>query len=359
MQPLRTLSEVDELWAAARAAERVDLAAAERIYTDLLTAAPECPTAWLALGGFHYNCGRLAEAEKVLRQALNRSPPGAEWEAKMRFTIAIAQLATGRDALQAWEGMRWRTAAWSLWRPSHAATEWRGGPLKGRLFVLGEQGLGDEIHFARYGLELARAGLNVTYVCSPILASLFRDAGLAVHARRVENEMPEMADGDRWVMAFDVPARAKLRLRNLPPAPYLQTPEAMVMRGRIGVMTKGNAGHPQDYHRSLPPEAAERLLALDGALSLHPHDTGALGFGITAKMIAGLDLVITVDTAVAHLAGAMGKPVWILLPAFATDWRWGREGDRTPWYPSARLYRQEVAGDWAGVLDRVEADLQR
>ena len=124
---------------------------------------------------------------------------------------------------------------------------------------------------------------------------------------------------------------------------------------RIGLMTRGSPGHLNDAHRSLPAEQAARLAALPGAASLHPDDTGAGDMTETADLIAGLDLVISVDTSVAHLAGAMGKPTWILLPTIGLDWRWGLAGRRTAWYPQARLFRQPRINDWPGVVDAVLA----
>jgi len=103
----------------------------------------------------------------------------------------------------------------------------------------------------------------------------------------------------------------------------------------------------------MPEAEARRLLALPGAISLHPEDTGAADFQDTADIIAGLDLVISVDTSVAHLAGAMGKPVWVLVAAHAIDWHWLRDRSDSPWYASARVFRQAAPGDWASVVDRV------
>ncbi|MBS0331803.1 MAG: hypothetical protein JSS35_03470, partial [Proteobacteria bacterium] len=150
---------------------------------------------------------------------------------------------------------------------------------------------------------------------------------------------------------------AGLSLEQIPKAPYLRPPAgAPAEGGGVGVLTRGRPEHPNDANRSLGPEAAARLLALPGARSLHPDDTGAADFADTAALIAPLDLVISVDTAVAHLAAAMGKPTWILLPAFMNDWRWMEARSDSPWYPTARLFRQPAMDSgWSPVLDDVEA----
>jgi ADP-heptose:LPS heptosyltransferase len=123
-------------------------------------------------------------------------------------------------------------------------------------------------------------------------------------------------------------------------------------------MARGNPVHGNDANRSLPAEAEAELHALPGdVVALAPEETGAADFADTADLIAGLDLVISVDTAMAHLAGAMGKPCWVLLPAAWQDWRWLRGRKDSPWYPSLRLYRQRTAGDWREVLDEVRRDL--
>jgi ADP-heptose:LPS heptosyltransferase len=124
-------------------------------------------------------------------------------------------------------------------------------------------------------------------------------------------------------------------------------------------MTRGNPGHANDAHRSLPDDFGRELLALPGAVDLDPSSTGARDFQDTAEIVAGLDLVISVDTSVAHLAGAMGKPVWILLPAVSVDWRWMSARADTPWYPSARLFRATEAGGWRAVMDEVGAAMAK
>jgi hypothetical protein len=144
-------------------------------------------------------------------------------------------------------------------------------------------------------------------------------------------------------------------LQGLPAAAYL--PGRAGGQG-VGVLSRGRpTPGGVGEHRALPDDMAERLLGLPGAVSLHPDDTGARDFADTAEIVRGLERVVSVDTAVAHLAAAMGKPTWILLPAVGTDWRWLRDRRDSPWYPSAELFRQQRPGDWEPLLAEVERRL--
>jgi hypothetical protein len=235
-----------------------------------------------------------------------------------------------------------------LGMPTHAGAaypEWLGEDLKGkRLAVCAEQGFGDQLMFGRYLSRLRERGAEVMILCDPrAVARTFEAAGYLT--RPLFNDRP-LPQADCWTFFGSLPYR--LGLGPPPQAEYLSF--ALSSGGGVGVMTAGNPLHPNDAHRSLSPDQAAELLRLGRDLS--PASTGALDFLDTAEIVAALDLVITVDSAVAHLAGAMGKACWVLLPWKGLDWRWA-DGIRSPWYPSMRLFRQPKPGDWRSVLEAV------
>jgi hypothetical protein len=179
---------------------------------------------------------------------------------------------------------------------------------------------------------------------------------------------------------MSLPLRLGLRSQALPLArAYLRPPEGEAPAGlqqphtddkpRVGLVWAGQPRHTNDHRRSLPALALTALLRVDTvnwfSLTVGARQGDIAGrsdivdlapaladFADTARAVQMLDLVVTVDTAVAHLAGAMGKPVWLLLPKVG-DWRWGRSGDTTPWYPATRIFRQSRLGDWSDVLEQV------
>ncbi|MFN3583133.1 glycosyltransferase family 9 protein [Phenylobacterium sp.] len=211
--------------------------------------------------------------------------------------------------------------------------------------------MGDQIMFARFAARAASEGADVTVLTPTPLARLFRSMPVEVVEARGAAEFP---DPDYWVMSSDIAGRAGATLETLPSAPYLSAQPGT--SSVVGVAWRGNPAFRNDANRSLPPDLGERLLALPGAVSLAPEDSGARDFQDTAEIIAGLDLVVSVDTAVAHLAGALGKPVWILVPDLTTDWRWMQHRIDSPWYPTARLWR---GGDWRPVVEAIERELAR
>jgi len=274
-------------------------------------------------------------------------------------------------------------------------------PLARKTILLhAEQGFGDTIQFARYAPLVAAHGAKVVLEVPPELKSLLtRLDGVSAVVARGEAPPPF----DAHCPLGSLPLALKTELPSVPaPIPYLAANNTHLQkwsaqigalpRPRIAVAWAGNPAHDNDRNRSIPfaalaplflpantpPQMGEasvevrvganfisiqRELRIDEAaqLAAQPgltHIGGALAdFDDTAAVLALCDLLITVDTAPAHLAGAMGRPVWVLVP-FAPDWRWTLEGETTPWYPSVGLFRQPALGDWSAVIARVASALQ-
>jgi tetratricopeptide (TPR) repeat protein len=313
-----------------------DLIAAESLLREAISVAPEELVANYNLGNLYWRGGRLDDAEHLLVKAvrLGGGPPAM-------VNLGHVYLALGRDA-EGWPLYDQRTDRLNAQTQRLSFPEWSGQPLEGkRLFVWSEQGFGDQILAARFIAHLGAA--EVTLVCPQELVRLFKQLPATVVAR---DGMVAAAGHDYWILPMSLPRWAARQ----PPTPYLTAPARG--RGGIGVVWSGNA--LPDPNRSLPPELGARLLALPSARSLHPEHTGARDFQDTAEIISGLDLVISIDTSVAHLAGALGKRTLVLLQHQSTDWRWR---DRFPWYSSVSVIRQPKPGDWAGALDLAEQSL--
>ncbi|MBL8554301.1 MAG: hypothetical protein JNL41_08485 [Phenylobacterium sp.] len=281
--------------------------------------------------------GRHAEAEAKLREGLAALPG----HPVLSYALGCYLLQRGAYA-EGWRLYEYRgVLPRGPRQPQLSFPQWRGGPVKS-LVVLPEQGFGDQLLFARWLPVLARRGIAATLVTPPALAGLL--APLAEEVIPVEGEV-RIPPRDAWVYAGSLPLLTALD----DPPPCLAPGRG---GGGIGLMLRGGAQF--DGLRSLTPQAAARLRPL--GRSLHPDDTGAPDFLTTAAIVAGLDLVITVDTSVAALAAAMGKPAWVMLRRQA-DWRWGQASDQAPLFPGARLFRQTRDGDWDGVVDAVLAAL--
>jgi hypothetical protein len=319
-----------------------DIAGAEASYRALIEVKPHW--AWHNLGVLFLRQGRDAEAEAAFTAALKAEPGNAT----TRHSLGLVMLRQGRyaDGWRLYEYRRQDMTA-KLTRPKLPYPDWRGEDLAGKhLVVVREQGFGDQIMFARFLPRLAAMAGKVTFVCSPNLVRLFAPLGVELVAA---SEAPPPPAADYWIPDCSLGLRLGATLETLSGEAYL-APAPPTAGGGIGVMAAGSPTHHNDRNRTLSGADAARLLALGRDLS--PQATGAKDFQATAEIIAGLERVLTVDTAIAHLAAAMGKLTWLMV-SHDPDWRWGWTGETTPWYPSVRLFRQPTPGDWRPVLDAV------
>ncbi|RAK57817.1 tetratricopeptide repeat protein [Phenylobacterium deserti] len=348
-----------------------------------------------AMGVTLLNAARFDEAERWLGQAARHRPSnvgvrtnlGRVYEGQGRFELAeleyktalafepestYAKLAfanfllSGGRYREGWPLMEVRAQEYPDLVPpvTDDFPEWKGQPLAGKsILVWYEQGFGDQIQMCRFARELkARGASRVTLGCRPPLAKLFSTLDAADEIVPVgRDELVAVRGHDYWTRYFSMPAYLGTTLESLWTGPYLGASDDKREKWRgwsgVGLAWRASATGFNAANKSLPPEQARRLFDL-GVVSLDPEDTGATDFADTAAIIEQLDLVISIDSAPAHLAGAMGKPVWTLLPFLKLDWRWLRSGDGSPWYPSMRLYRQSKASDWPATIDRVIDDLR-
>jgi hypothetical protein len=338
----------------ARAQHYLGLAAAKR---------PENPDIRRLLGAAFAEAGRTDEAEAEYRAGL-AAKPGDE---SILLALGGLCLSMGRYA-EGWPLLHARVALHPGVVPqiSLSFPEWQGESLAGKsMLIWVEQGFGDQIQMARFTRELkARGASRITLGCRPPLTHLFStlesvDVVMPVPAHA---KIP-VATHDYWTRCFSLPGRLGVTLETLPAQPYLSAPAdrrarwADYARGaKVGLVWRVSPTGFNARHKLLPDNLAQRLLDR-GVISLEPADTGAEDFADTAAIIETLDLVISVDTATAHLAGAMGKPCWTLLPYVHCDWRWLRDRTDSPWYPTMKLYRGADPRDWTGVVDRVLDDL--
>ena len=340
-----------------------------------LQLAPEAAELVNLLGGVSLALDRPLEAEASFRGVLAAQPEHLQ----ARFGLAMALLSTGRWA----EGFvhyeaRWDDAAFRADEPARDAPLWDGvASLDGRTILLhAEQGLGDTLMAARFVPVLRARGACVVMAVQPPLLRLLAPLADAVVARDAE-----APPHDLRAPMLSLPRLLRATPERVPGAtPYLFAKPAEHVRGpgrNIGLVLCGSADHPEDAMRSIPaalcgplrdvsgvtwhllqPKVRERdVAALAEWPGLRRYDDGSLGdFRDTARIVAAMDLVVSADTAVAHLAGAMDRPLWLLLQR-AADWRWVRERTDTAWYPSARLFRQDADRDWPPVLAKVVAAL--
>lgn len=386
-------------------------AAAESVIRFALKLAPEDPVVLANAGSIFVSTRFAAESRAYTERAIAKSPEFADTFAQNvgmaaayagDVTAAIRALRAARPTIETRYNLAFYVLLAGDWkeglelmevrreRDAHTPSDvpdWDGGEVGGTLWVEAEQGTGDTFNVARY-LPLARARAKRLVLSVPApLVGLFHGYPGVDEVRVQDESLPPPADAKARVLAMSLPHLFGTTQESIPADPghfaeraksfaisVEENPRAAIS---VGLCWSGNPGFAGDRHRSI---AMEKLLPIaeESRAQVFSLQVGArgdeliAGGGIvlvedlrevltswvrTAAAIAALDLVITVDTAIAHLAGCLGKPVWIMLPK-VPDWRWGLKGERTPWYPSARLFRQKKLGEWGPVVDEVRAALR-
>jgi Flp pilus assembly protein TadD len=328
-----------------------------------LRQAPPEPESLVNLSSVQKERGAFAEAEATLRQALRIAPDNPV----LRYNWALLLLLLGRTS-EAWEGWEQRFRAGAIPARTFTQPQWQGEPLGDRrLLVHTEQGLGDVMQFARY---LPGIQGNVVFEAPPRLIRL-----LSSNPALPPMITAEAPHSDVVVPLLSLPARTALPA--VPPPYLFAEPDRAAAWGqrigtggfRVGINWQGFPGRFEDKGRSFPlalfqalADRGARLISLqkgEGEAqiaavgfpveTLDGLDVGPDAFLDTAAVMAGLDLVVTSDTSIAHLAGALGRPVWVAL-RFVPDWRWMLDRPDSPWYPTMRLFRQTTDGDWGPVF---------
>jgi tetratricopeptide (TPR) repeat protein len=367
--------------AAKRALElRIDLADAHNVLGKVMHAKGELEQAHLSLRqavaiwpDYGEACNNLGEALKDLgqwdeaifwcRRALKLSPNFA----LAHWNLGLMLLRQG-DMENGWPEYEWRWRTGKLFMP-YKQPRWEGGDLNGKhLFLHAEQAMGDTIQCVRYVPQLAERVKNLTVAVQPELTGLFRGQDMQATWVTWGDPLPEF---DAHCPLLSLPGLFKTTLATVPAdVPYIRAAPAAVEQWRRRMPADGRrkvglvwAGGPKPPGRSVTPAMLAALaeignvwfcslqkgeaakLRLQGPIEMADWMDEVKDFSDTAALIENLDLVISVDTAVAHLAGAMGKPVWMLL-TFVPDWRWMLDRSDSPWYPTMRLFRQPSLGDW-------------
>lgn len=329
------------------------------------------------------NYGKIAEAIDCYDRALEIEPDCVA----ARLNRAMLLLKSG-DFARGWPEYEWRWKQVTVRIPYTSAPLWDGSPLDGRTILLhAEQGKGDIIQFIRYVQLTKQRGGRVIVSADPSAMPLLEMAhGVEQLVSRDDPPPPH----DLQAALMSLPACFGTTVETIPAdVPYFTPPTLLIEQWRnelkridglkIGIAWQGNPKYPGDRQRSIPLAQFSPLAELSGAtlvglqigygteqqsqvadkftvVQLAGSDNAHLDFPNTAAIMQGLDLVVTSDTSIAHLAGALARPVWVALP-LACDWRWMTHRDDTPWYPNMKIFRQRVSGDWFSVFNEMKKNL--
>jgi len=355
---------------------------AEKIFRKILDLDPNYAIVYNNLANLIQKQGRFSEAMNYYNCALDLIPNFCE----ALFSRSLLHLLKGNFE-KGWLDFEYRWKLIDVHKKKFDKPQWKGESLTGKtIFLWAEQGLGDTIQFIRYVSLIKKSGSILVVQCHPYLLEILSSVeGID----RLISKDEDVLDFDFHIPLLSLPGIFKTTLDTIPnDIPYINPPpeykdkfheifDPHDKHFKIGIVWGGNPQNRRDYDRSCRLQYFQPLLELNDvsifslqkgqqARELDKYPDGRINnlvqllhnFADTAAVVMNLDLVITVDTAVAHLAGALGKQVWILLP-FCPDWRWMLNRDDSPWYPTMRLFRQLKPGDWKGVFNQVKKALNK
>jgi len=340
---------------------------------------PDSSAAFNNYGNVLRECGQARRGIPFLEHAIILDPSSIT----AKFNLAVSHLILG-DYARGWPAYeaRWQYEHLAGTEPQHKQPRWAGEDLKDKtILVVGEQGHGDNIQFCRFLANLHAAGARVLFQTTEGLIPLLNTSPAISWIGTYTNQPPEF---DYWIPIMSLPGILGITLDNLPKnVQYINAPGDRAgawlkvlgakKRMRVGFSWSGRRDAWLNRHKSVPFETMLDMIKNNpqyewinlqvDATAEEDQSLAAAGvtrypgsiqsFADTAALINCLDVVISVDTAITHLAGAMGRPTWLMLQWFATDWRWMLDRDSNPWYPTVRIFRQSSMGDWTSVTKKI------
>jgi tetratricopeptide (TPR) repeat protein len=350
-----------------------------KCYAQAFVENMDLAAAWNNYGNVMRECGQPARAIPFLQHAIALEPQNVT----AHFNLAVSYLIQGNYA-QGWPlyEVRWNYEHLAGQLPKHTQPRWTGQDLKGKtILVEGEQGHGDNIQFVRFLWNLHVAGAKIKLKVTDGLIPLLSNSPII---EKVGSYLDDVGEFDYWTPIMSIPGILGITLENLPkPVNYLNVDmnkqqEWLQILGpktrmRVGFCWSGRRDAWLNRHKGMPFEDMLDLIQTNSQyewvnlqIDATPEEEAALvaagvraypgsitSFVDTAALIMAMDVVIGVDTAVSHLSGSLGRPTWIMLNWFGTDWRWLLNRDDSPWYSTARLFRQPSMGDWASIKKKV------
>jgi hypothetical protein len=348
-------------------------------YAQAFVQDPDCAAAFNNYGNVQREMGHPDRAVPFLQHAATLDPANIT----AKFNLAVCYLLQGNYA-QGWPAYesRWDYEHLAGTEPRYSQPRWRGEDLQGKtILVVGEQGHGDCIQFVRFVYNLHEQGAGVKLQVTDGLIPLLSSSNII---QQVTGYAQDPGHFDYWVPIMSIPGILGITVENLPriqsymsadPALHAAWLERLgpKRRMRVGISWSGRRDAWLNQHKGVPFETVldmirsapeyewinlqidvtddeERALA-DAGVTRYPGSITS--FADTAALIMCADVVISVDTAITHLAGSLGRPVWVMLNQYSCDWRWLLNRDSSPWYSTARLFRQPVRGDWASVTRKI------